>query len=321
MNPKKLPLTLESDTMNAFKSDFNQMLRKLLTSMESYEAEEGVLNAKINVSLKQDKARDYQANGYDGTRDITKPTFQHKIGISFQFKDEKSGTLGGDYEMVWDKDLNAYVMVEINNGQTSMFDEEAKERVVTAENADAEKPADEAADANAAYEAGKAFAQGIIDGAAEAKQIDGSAIGAPALPEACHDDEDYHQHAIDGVFRESEADEEKRDRQEHFDHIAKFVGQDMKIFVNGDMSSVRSAKGGNIILTSAGTAKDVFRADHEKLVQHEGHEVVCTGDYIGEGDSRRLLRVTIKCIECDETIWSMDNPEEDFGYAYEQPEE
>lgn len=68
MGGKKFPLTIESDTLNAFKSDFNQMLRKLLSTMEQQEAEEGTLNAKIVVKLMKDQTRDYQANGYDGTR-------------------------------------------------------------------------------------------------------------------------------------------------------------------------------------------------------------------------------------------------------------
>ncbi len=272
MNTKKLPLTIESDTLNAFKSDFNQMLRKLLNTMEMQDAEEGVLNAKINVSLKQDKARDFQTNGYDGTRDITKPTFSHKIGISFQFKDEKSGTLGGNYEMVWDKELNAYVMVEINNGQTTMFEDDEKHETAT----------DEIVDARAIPES----------------------KAAAALPSP-----------------ESLRDEEFEERKESFEYISRYVGQDMKIFSDSGLSSVRSLKGGNIVLTSAGTAKDIFRADHDVLTKHVGHEAVCNGTWIQNDDgTKRLIRVSIECIECGETLWCMDNPEEDVGYVYEDPE-
>ena len=316
MSGKKFPLTIESDTLNAFKSDFNQMLRKLLSTMEQQEAEEGTLNAKIVVKLMKDQTRDYQANGYDGTREITTPTFSHKVGIAMQFKDEKSGTLGGNYEMIWDKDLNAYVMVEINNGQTSLFDEEEKERVVTAENAD------DKSEEKAGYEAGKAFAQGMIDGMAEAKQLDGAVVGAPALPgETTKPDGDV----IDADFTDvsdEPADDKKAERIEEFQHAVKYIGEDMKILnAGGNLFSVRTVKGGAIFLTSAGTVKSSFHIDPEICTKHEGHELVCTADTIEA--TGEILRVAVKCIECDETIWAMDNPELeiDTDYGYDPPEE
>lgn len=122
----KLALNLESDAFNSFKTDFNVMLRKLLHMMESQEAEEGALNVKMTVKLEKGKARDFQSNGYDGTRDITTPSFSHKVGISMQFKDEKSGSLIGDYEMSYDKELESYVIADVYNGQLGIFDNEAE---------------------------------------------------------------------------------------------------------------------------------------------------------------------------------------------------
>lgn len=312
MSGKKYPLTLENDTMNAFKSDFNQMLRRLLSMMEQQDAEEGTLNAKIVVKLVKDTARDFQTNGYDGTREITKPTFNHKVGIAMQFKDEKSGTLGGNYEMVWDKDLGAYVMVEIDNGQTSMWDSEKKERVVTAE--------EEHDTANEAYEAGKAFAQGVADGISEANQLNGSVIGAPALPEPA---EDTDPEIIDADYEEvsdEPTDVERAEKIEEFKHALKFVGEDMKILGSGsNLYSVRTVRGGSIFLTSAGSVNTAFHVDAGMCAKHEGHELICCADTLEE--TGEILRVSVKCIECDLTIWAMDNPELDLGYVYDPPEE
>lgn len=308
MSGKKYPLTLESDTMNAFKSDFNQMLRRLLSMMEQQDAEEGTLNAKIVVKLVKDTTRDYQTNGYDGTREIKTPTFNHKVGIAMQFKDEKSGTLGGNYEMVWDKELNAYVMVEINNGQTSMWDEEQKERVVTAEEKDG------------AYEAGKAFGHGVADGINEASQLNGSVIGAPALPEPMVDPDGEIIEADYEEVSDEPTDEEKANKIEEFKHAIKYVGEDMKILSSGGtLYSVRTVKGGSIFLTSAGTVKSSFHIEPYICEKHEGHELVCCADTMdGTGE---ILRVSVKCIECDEIVWAMDNPELDLGYGYDPPEE
>lgn len=295
---KKMALTLESDTLNAFKTDFNQMLRKLLRTMEEQEAEEGTLNAKITVKLKQDQTRDFQTNGYDGMRDIVKPTFDHKVGITLQFKDEKSGSLGGNYEMVWDKDLMAYVMVEINNGQTSMFDNEKEEQAED----------DAAATDAGAYDAGKAFAQGVIDGMNEAKQLDGSTITSPALPEVTTAEDEV----IEAEFIDVEEDNLK-ERIEEFEHAAKYVGEDMKILHSGgDLYSVRTKKRGSIFLTSAGTAKGPFYIAPEICAAHIDHELICC-----------LIEdnVLLKCIECDDGLWAMENPEKKKGWEYEDPEE
>lgn len=315
MGGKKFPLTIESDTLNAFKSDFNQMLRKLLSTMEQQEAEEGTLNAKIVVKLMKDQTRDYQANGYDGTREITTPTFSHKVGIATQFKDEKSGTLGGNYEMVWDKELMAYVMVEIDNGQTSIWDEEEKERKVTAEE---EAPSE----AQAMYDVGKAFAEGVAAGLNETGQLNGSVIGAPALPDKPAEPEAEIIEADYEEVPDEPEEDERAEKIEEFQHATKYIGEDMKILTpGGDLYSVRTIKGGSIFLTSAGTVKSSFHIDPQICAKHVDHELVCCADTMGENEE--ILRISVKCIECDETIWAMDNPELELGtdYGYDPPEE
>lgn len=116
------PLSLNGDTFNALKSDYDTMLRQLLTEMENREEEEATITIKVGVKLEKGQARDFQANGYDAMRDIVKPTFKHEVSTVMQIKNKKSGSLGGSMEMVWDKKLCQYVMRPIDNGQVSMFD-------------------------------------------------------------------------------------------------------------------------------------------------------------------------------------------------------
>lgn len=122
-NNKKYPLSLNGDTFNAFKSDFDQMLRKLLLEMEKWDSEEATINMKMVVTLSKDQERDFECNGYDGMKDIIKPSFKHEIGTVLQVKDKKSGSLGGNMKMVWDREDGVYVMQDIDNGQTTLFDE------------------------------------------------------------------------------------------------------------------------------------------------------------------------------------------------------
>ena len=121
---KKYPLSLDGDTFNAFKQDFNQMLRQLLSEMEKRESEEATISMKMTVSLTKDQERDFEVAAYEAMKDITKPTFKHEISTVMQVKNKKTGSMGGTMKLVWDRDLCQYVMQEIDNGQTSLFDNE-----------------------------------------------------------------------------------------------------------------------------------------------------------------------------------------------------
>ena len=115
-------LTLSSDAFNALKSDFNQLLRQTLSSMEQKEAEEATINMKLGISLSKEMVPDPSIVAYDAQREIIKPKFTHKVGSIIQYKDEKSGVISGDYELVWDSSIKEYVLRKVTGGQTSIFD-------------------------------------------------------------------------------------------------------------------------------------------------------------------------------------------------------
>jgi len=117
-----LPLSLNGDTFNALKSDFDSILRNTLSNMELKGADAAEMNVKLKISLEKEQTRDFEA-AYDGAmRDIVKPKFDHAVQSVLQIKDKKDGTLSGNYELVWDADEHKYVMREITNGQMSFDD-------------------------------------------------------------------------------------------------------------------------------------------------------------------------------------------------------
>ena len=120
---KIYPMSLNGDTFNSLKSDFDQMLSRLLAGMEKFECDEAALNIKLVVSLKKDQTRDFESVEYESMRDIVKPTFKHEISSAMQIKDKKAGSLSGNYELVWDELSNKYVMRSIDDGQVSLFDD------------------------------------------------------------------------------------------------------------------------------------------------------------------------------------------------------
>lgn len=122
-----LPLSLKSDTFNALCSDFDQILRSTLNGMEETEQDVAEINVKVKITLTPDSAPDFSVAGGQQTRSITKPKFDHSVSAVIQKKEKKTGTLSGNYELVWDRETCQYVMRPIDNGQTSLFDKEKDE--------------------------------------------------------------------------------------------------------------------------------------------------------------------------------------------------
>lgn len=280
---KSYPLSLNGDTFNALKSDFDQMLRKLLTDMEKWESEEATIAVKVTVSLAQDQERDFEANGYDAMRDITKPTFKHEVTTAMQVKDKKSGSLGGSMKLVWDRDLCQYVMRDIDNGQRSLFDDAEPDE------APVPKALPALEDGNvidADYE--------VIDEGADEEGDEGAegaedvSDGVPELPETNND----------GAF----------------EHLIKFAGKDLKVVEAMGNFTVRTAEN-TVILSSGFKPTDRFFASAEMLSQHVGHEVICISD-------AKQGHVSIYCLDCDEVLFRVDAPgSTPDDYEYEDPDE
>lgn len=120
--PNEWDLTLNGDTFNALKTDFNQVLRKTLSNMERKGSEAAELTVKLKIQLKKDQAPDFPVDGTEMKRDIVIPKFDHKVSSVMQIKDEVTGTLGGNYELVWDPTRGEWVMREIVDPQTNIFE-------------------------------------------------------------------------------------------------------------------------------------------------------------------------------------------------------
>lgn len=117
-----MELSLNGDTFAALKEDFDSILAQTLGNMESKGADEAVITLKLGVSLeKQSFVRNEEPE------ELTKPSFKHDISSVMQVKNKKSGSLSGDYELVWDDDEKKYVMRKITNGQLTMFVEDGEE--------------------------------------------------------------------------------------------------------------------------------------------------------------------------------------------------
>lgn len=118
MSDKTYVLSLSADTFNAFKMDFDSALQRLLQKMDRLQSDSASINCKISVALTPASERNFDATREEDTVQVMKPSFSHEISTEIKVKDKTTG----NRKLVWDEELMEYVMKDIDDGQTSLFD-------------------------------------------------------------------------------------------------------------------------------------------------------------------------------------------------------
>ena len=122
MSNKTYLLSLNGDTFNSFKLDFDNSLQRLLTRMDKLQRDSGSITCKIDVQLKEDAERNLDSASEGDTVPVMRPVFSHDISTEIKVKDKTTGLLAGNRKLVWDEQLHEYVMKDIDDGQTTLFD-------------------------------------------------------------------------------------------------------------------------------------------------------------------------------------------------------
>lgn len=116
-----IPLSLNGDTFQNLKENFDTVLARTVGNMEMKGADEATITLKLLISTKKENI-----GTPDNPEEATIPTFKHDISSVMQVKDKVSGTLAGNYALVWDDEEKKYVMKKITDGQLSMFDDDGE---------------------------------------------------------------------------------------------------------------------------------------------------------------------------------------------------
>lgn len=119
----KIELSLESSAFNALKSDFKQLLNATIDAMQNKGVEESSINIKLDISLDNIGNPNVNAPDDPSETDIVIPMFKHKITSQMKFKAEKSGFLGGDFQITWDKESGTWALMPLNDSQMSLTDD------------------------------------------------------------------------------------------------------------------------------------------------------------------------------------------------------
>ena len=124
INNEILTLTIDSKSFSALKKDFDKVLKKTLGNMLSKESVEATMTLKLGIKLTEVEVPDFDSALPNATKKIHKPRFDHKVSSVMQIKTEESGSLKGEYELVWDDDAQEFVMRPIDDGQRTFFDDD-----------------------------------------------------------------------------------------------------------------------------------------------------------------------------------------------------
>ena len=120
--PQELELTLNSNTFAVLKADFDNVLQKTLANMQQKGSEAAEVKVSLKISFDKGVVSDISPDNLDGQKEVIIPRFAHKVASVLQIKDEISGTLGGEYALVYDAGRQDYVMREIISPQTNLSD-------------------------------------------------------------------------------------------------------------------------------------------------------------------------------------------------------
>ena len=116
---KDMILSLNGDTFQTLKNDFDTILARTIGNMTMKGADEATITLKLSISLEKSSI-----DTTNGAQDVTKPTFKHDISSVMQVKDKMTGQFNGEYGMVWDDEEERWVLRKIDNGQMNLFDED-----------------------------------------------------------------------------------------------------------------------------------------------------------------------------------------------------
>lgn len=307
---KDMILSLNADTFQNLKSDFDTILNRTIGNMTMKGADDATITLKLGVSLEKETV-----STTEGIKEVTKPTFKHDISSVMQVKDKMTGQFKGEYGMVWDENEERWVLRKIDNGQMDLFDYEESSQIIDA----------------------------------EYSEVAGLPEGQRGLPESTENDEgDYptedagnEPDAAEGFEKPSVLPQD--DTNTPFGWLCQFIGEDLNITESMGNYTVRTSAN-KVVLSSATGVDSPFYCPAEKLAPHVGHQVVCAG--YGED---AIVNVSIECEDCSTVLFDLDAPEtedkplsddeiaeamdaaadivdeadeaEDESYEYETPEE
>lgn len=321
MYSKDMNLSLDGDTFSILKGQFDSVLARTIGNMQMKGADDATITLKLSIGLEKENR-----STANGNIEATIPKFKHDISSVLQVKDKVSGELVGDYQLIWDEYEKKYVMRKIDNGQTTMLDDEPNGKFVDADYQFVDElPGDQQ---------GPLGLPEPAENGEESLEPDDTADLDGSEPDAAEENAEEPE----GTYADESSEKPDRyDERTPFGWLAQFVGEEMRVTEAMGNYTVRTTAN-KVVLSSATDPSNPFYCDRDKLSEHVGHKLICAGY-----GKEELTVISIQCSGCaaalftlvapgateeeiseamaDEEDISDDDLSDDYGYEYDPPEE
>lgn len=115
-------LSLDDDLFEGFVIDFNSSLAGIIKTMNEKNVDQAAITTKTIITLEKVAVSNPTADNMSAMREAVRPNIKHSVVSTITTKDEKKGQLPEGYEIIIDPDTQEFVLVKIDDGQSSMFD-------------------------------------------------------------------------------------------------------------------------------------------------------------------------------------------------------
>ena len=262
-------ISINGNTFEAMKGDFDSILSRTLSNMESKSADEAVITVKVTIKLAKDT--NYTSDG--NYTDYIRPTFKHEVSSVMQVRDKVSGETTGEKALVYDGKTQQWVLRPMYDGQMS-FDQNGD--VYDGFGGDAPE---------SGYEA----QEGVVD-AVDVKML-------TKKPEG-------QEKPARGLRNEIENDENKEDDNPNakFEFLKQFIGKEMEVTKETHGYSIRLVEDQRVVLTSEVPEDAIIYIPKATAERYVGHKLNCYG-YETDG---RVDGVVIECADKEEIVCEVD---------------
>ena len=114
-------ISIKNDTFDTFRTDFDAMIKKTLDNMREKGLDEAEITVKMTVKANKKEVSNPTCENAAEKRTAIVPTFAHKIVTAYKVESKKEGTLANGKELFFDEESGTYMLIDIDDGQTSMF--------------------------------------------------------------------------------------------------------------------------------------------------------------------------------------------------------
>ena len=126
MKNQEMKLSLgDKSAFIELKADFDNVLKHTLFNLTEKSGNIAEINMKLKISLDKSCIKSFAGGEKDGLLDVKeayKPKFEHKLTSVIQTKNSVEGRMNEEFALVWDSQLNEFVLKAIEENEQMTLD-------------------------------------------------------------------------------------------------------------------------------------------------------------------------------------------------------